>query len=981
MKKPTHIRGNSTPLCALETSASFHEEEDLALVRKAQRGDQSALEELLKEKLDLIEKVALEFASSPLTFEDFYRIGKETLRKSIQIFDDRRGTRFGSFAYWGLKHAFQKATDKAKQKSSSSSSGFSVLGEALTSALENVPHETLPVQGKESNQIRDEHPAISSNEDTNEEVMSFSLDEETPHVAHTRPISFVFFGNKYPVNSWIDFLVQIATLAYAGQHGELLKEATPSEIAFTTRYCIGPKPDGMIQPKRIADDLWIEGCFNAKQLVDFAKWITWWCNIDEHSVAVSYEKRNAMKHSMTPTIHTSNCMANGILAKTSPVKHIGSSDDSSSIRLSDQLPSLSSTKPIKLIVSDKEYPVSTWREVMVTIAKLSCKMDNGYTLKQLLVNGKGPIGLRNSSDTLHTPAQICEDLWIESHHDTYYLIVISQKILEAYNFNTSEVSVDYVPTELARKSEQKLHGRVRASIQKTKQETLEAMPDTMKAVLLNIYPDGFCIAPASLQLLKAQLPPEFQDIADEKKLRKWTFARNDGIRLLPEMVADKETIQSMQTTLANALKEHPAYALTAIQDIYDEQLQHLSGSLEDLALFLKSCVLPSGMSIIGKGQEMICIASGQSAEATYDSLSKIIHDILQEAGDAVSLNDLLQQLPYLNSEIINSLCKEQLGDAICFQLDEQIYWKLLAFYWLPEDFSNLLADIVSRIEEDYSSVSLLQIKQELQQRYGESFEEDYAINDELTLKQIIQAAWNGSEHTWKNGNTWIKKLDRNNETSQKKSISALDAFLEHHHGIFHEDDFLKFAREERGLTSPNAVLVSAYLLRFAVRINEHQWMSPNEFDSIVAVPVKLWDTVEQHLLDFLGNKPFLPIKDIPQAFYDLLEALDINGTKCYWNIYLLSSLCSRKLTKLRIVNTTVAPYTMTGLIVPFDAQINENDIYGVVDYTMKYFPRQANTIYTSKDAFSYLFDNSIRLIAKDKLLAHLQKLLEGGDNV
>lgn len=289
------------PLCALETSASFHEEEDLALVRKAQRGDQSAFEELLKEKLSLIEKVALEFASSPLTFEDFYRIGKETLRKSIQIFDDRRGTRFGSFAYWGLKHAFQKATDKAKQKSSSSSSGFSVLGEALTSALEKVPQETLPVKDGESNQICDEHPAISSNEDTSEEAMSFSLDEETPHVAHTRPISFDFLGKKYPVNSWIDFLVQIATLAYSGQHGELLKEATPSEIAFTTRHCIGSKPDGMIQPKRIAEDLWIEGCFNAKQLVDFAKWITWWCNIEQKQINIHFQKKGSVFPSVTST--------------------------------------------------------------------------------------------------------------------------------------------------------------------------------------------------------------------------------------------------------------------------------------------------------------------------------------------------------------------------------------------------------------------------------------------------------------------------------------------------------------------------------------------------------------------------------------------------------------------------------------------------------------------------------------------------------
>ena len=134
----------------------------------------------------------------------------------------------------------------------------------------------------------------------------------------------------------------------------------------------------------------------------------------------------------------------------SPTEFPVDTEDLLTIHLSEKLPSLTSKKPTKLTFSNKEYPISTWREMMITIAKLVCKNDNGNTLKQLLVNGKGPMGLRNVSADLHAPMQICEGLWIETQYNAKNLISISLRILKTYNFDTSKVLVDIGPIASAR---------------------------------------------------------------------------------------------------------------------------------------------------------------------------------------------------------------------------------------------------------------------------------------------------------------------------------------------------------------------------------------------------------------------------------------------------------------------------------------------------------------------------------------------------
>ncbi len=429
---------------------SINEQDELNLVLKAQNGDVGALAELLELKQHIVEKMALEFAYSPLTNTELLELGKKTLIKSIRIFDPNRGMKFGSFAYWGMKQAFQNATDNAiALKANSKPLGFSVFGEALDAAIsknqfrgnkqieqsveENKQTEQLvegntqneqppktedsrqvyitkrldwstlnygltipvnkidtfiehlsfvPQQGKmypvtiimdgkdfqvqmmdvkftspkrsrvvqvrysstspianalqikfrpAYQQLAINHQnfagidtyvslvkgknldcfslefsgenTILGQDDFPEKVVgvqgSSSLADIPPRLAHTRPSCIIFQGQEYALNSWKDFLIKIGKLVYSCEHGDLLKEIDPSAIVFTDRRCIGNDATGMIAPKLIADNLWIETNFNANQLVAFAKWMLWWCDIEESKVIVRYHSKSEPKQTVS----------------------------------------------------------------------------------------------------------------------------------------------------------------------------------------------------------------------------------------------------------------------------------------------------------------------------------------------------------------------------------------------------------------------------------------------------------------------------------------------------------------------------------------------------------------------------------------------------------------------------------------------------------------------------------------------------------
>jgi RNA polymerase sporulation-specific sigma factor len=70
----------------------------LSLIKKAQDGDPSALEELVKSNMGLVKSIAVRFRDRGVEFEDLCQIGTIGMIKAIRNFDDTHGTMFSTYA-------------------------------------------------------------------------------------------------------------------------------------------------------------------------------------------------------------------------------------------------------------------------------------------------------------------------------------------------------------------------------------------------------------------------------------------------------------------------------------------------------------------------------------------------------------------------------------------------------------------------------------------------------------------------------------------------------------------------------------------------------------------------------------------------------------------------------------------------------------------------------------------------------------------
>jgi len=92
-------------LYELSKSELLSAEEEVALAKRIQQGDQAALERLVKANLRFVISVAKKYAPSGIGLEDMIEEGNLGLIKAARTFDPTRGFKFISYAVWWIRQA------------------------------------------------------------------------------------------------------------------------------------------------------------------------------------------------------------------------------------------------------------------------------------------------------------------------------------------------------------------------------------------------------------------------------------------------------------------------------------------------------------------------------------------------------------------------------------------------------------------------------------------------------------------------------------------------------------------------------------------------------------------------------------------------------------------------------------------------------------------------------------------------------------
>ena len=92
-----------------EGSQAVSGDEADALARRAQAGDESALEELIRRLLPLVHSTARRYPTEGLEQADLLQEGIVGLLRALQRFDPDRGVPFAAFATWWIRQSLQEA--------------------------------------------------------------------------------------------------------------------------------------------------------------------------------------------------------------------------------------------------------------------------------------------------------------------------------------------------------------------------------------------------------------------------------------------------------------------------------------------------------------------------------------------------------------------------------------------------------------------------------------------------------------------------------------------------------------------------------------------------------------------------------------------------------------------------------------------------------------------------------------------------------
>lgn len=95
--------------------APLSREEELQLARRAKKGDDRALEQLVRANLRFVIKVAKKYQNRGLSLSDLIAEGNIGLMRAAHKFDDRRNIKFISYAIWWIRQSIlQSLAEQSK---------------------------------------------------------------------------------------------------------------------------------------------------------------------------------------------------------------------------------------------------------------------------------------------------------------------------------------------------------------------------------------------------------------------------------------------------------------------------------------------------------------------------------------------------------------------------------------------------------------------------------------------------------------------------------------------------------------------------------------------------------------------------------------------------------------------------------------------------------------------------------------------------
>jgi|GEM_PF-5457414 len=778
-------------------------------------------------------------------------------------------------------------------------------------------------------------------------IGTFTFDAFPADLEYTRPVTLNMPNGAFPVKYWSD--VHRLCLSYAFENNpDKLKELLDIEAPFRKGIIFSRRRETLRKAMELGGGIYAETNLSAHGIVKIVCGLMAYCGFPVKEFSVTYQKQNAQSEE----------------EKREPV-----AAGASAAKFTKRLDFSTFTAGITI---PKKYHDAF-------LANLSVNLERGQSHSVTLVVGEHrfQVSINNIGFSDPTRKRNLAFLWrrkspIAKSFQTTFPEIFRQ--LEEDHANRTGIDMELTvscgeqPDVFKIDLGTPLVGS-EEPVASAQTETADAAPPEASTsdvapfitVLLRDFSAGFEFNDSSVRLLESAVGRSCPESV-RKELKRVMFKRYDGIYLLQEMVADPETLAELKRRIEEYFSHYHAFSLSVLYDEFADRLSALTNPDSDFRLFLLNAILPElpeGGDIFGRQQKQICIPGSSSQREVLEFLAEQFREKLRENGDAVLMDELLSELPCLNFAAAEDILRDQIPDAVEIKTDGLQYWKLLESFCLPEDFGEILGQIIGGIERQGKIPSLQAVATGLEVQYGSDFREIYALDDDEVFRQVIFKSIRNGDYTWKN-NLLVKR-------AEKRDTNVADEFLQTRHGIFEETEFFDYAAQHRGLTN-TSTLLRAYLLPGCIRLDAYHWVGLTDFEKLADFTAETAAKMTQLLKSRLEHQLFLPLGTLPSAFYSELPPIHIQGQPFYWNEYLLASIAEHKLHALQVANTDPSPYTVTAMVLP---DVNDYDGSDVIGFVFRALRRASSRFDSADQVFEYLKEHKVRMFKTKKLMERI----------
>ncbi|MBR4663414.1 MAG: hypothetical protein IKO93_06030, partial [Lentisphaeria bacterium] len=133
------------------------------------------------------------------------------------------------------------------------------------------------------------HDPDPSSAETTDDTVTFSFDQPSGRLEHTKPVSLTLPDGTIPVNSWTLVLKECVSYAFQNNRKKI-ESLRDVEAPFRKSILFSSTPGNMRKPEQLSADLYMETHFSAFDIVKFVRGLMDYCGFPSHEFAISYRK-------------------------------------------------------------------------------------------------------------------------------------------------------------------------------------------------------------------------------------------------------------------------------------------------------------------------------------------------------------------------------------------------------------------------------------------------------------------------------------------------------------------------------------------------------------------------------------------------------------------------------------------------------------------------------------------------------------------